>query len=137
MEQELAPIKKQKRLLQSIHFNPGHVMLDYGDFRKFQVCKNCKDGKHLKSLLNYFCAQVPLPWLTEALAIRLERRLYHILARSSVRWAAFREIVEYGDYVAVRCERERKAAEKRARRALREGQGNIEVANCDFDKGKK
>lgn len=113
---------KPKLVLQSIHFYTGHVMLDYGDNRKFQICKYCKDGKHLKALFNQFCSGIPQEQLTEEIAIHLESRLFHILARGITRCAASHQIADFGEYAEGYCAAKARIA---ARQLEHEAKENI------------
>ncbi len=107
------------KTIQSIHFVPGRVIVDYGDRQVFQFCKVCRDGKHVKSFLNHFCPEVNLQLMDKEMAIYFERKFYRVLVHGDIRRAVNREAYAFGEYVQKRHAFFLRQRERAARRAAR------------------
>lgn len=109
-------MKKSKRV-RSIHFVGDKVIVDYGEHKTFQFCKDCKNGNHLKNFLNFFYPNVNLQAFDVDLAMRMERRFYFMLWRGRVHYIFNHEADAFSEYLQERCERVLARREKLKRRA--------------------
>lgn len=110
-------VKKSKpRTIRSIQFLPDKVIVDQGEHRLFQFCRECKNGKHVKSFLNDAFPQVNLQLIDEATAIYLERKFYYQLSRGAMRKVFRFEAKDFANYAERRCaliqRRQRKSVNK-------------------------